>query len=188
MARPWSARCYGVARQREGSRPNSIGGPRGLLFHRPHACARALMARPWSARCYGVARQREGSRPNSIGGCSCLVPLRCGKTTSAASDDSSSIVLPARWSFAYRFRCRKKTSTLLITLECSATLRPLHATIWLDDGFEMLAVFMGLHQMVNVGIYARPAMERSAAGSYLLSAEGPPSLAISPMDKNAQLH
>ena len=26
MARPWSARCYGVARQREGSRPNSIGG------------------------------------------------------------------------------------------------------------------------------------------------------------------
>src|SRR6202051_303776 len=25
MARPWSARCYGVARQREGSRPNSIG-------------------------------------------------------------------------------------------------------------------------------------------------------------------
>src|SRR5450759_3388510 len=27
MARPWSARCYGVARQREGSRQNSIGGP-----------------------------------------------------------------------------------------------------------------------------------------------------------------
>src|ERR1039457_5280641 len=26
MARPWSARCYGVARQREGSRQNSIGG------------------------------------------------------------------------------------------------------------------------------------------------------------------
>jgi hypothetical protein len=25
MARPWSARCYGVARQREGSRQNSIG-------------------------------------------------------------------------------------------------------------------------------------------------------------------
>jgi hypothetical protein len=24
MARPWSARCYGVARQREGSRQNSI--------------------------------------------------------------------------------------------------------------------------------------------------------------------
>src|ERR1700722_12328048 len=27
LARPWSARCYGVARPREGSRPNSIGGP-----------------------------------------------------------------------------------------------------------------------------------------------------------------
>jgi hypothetical protein len=26
MARQWSARCYGVARQREGSRQNSIGG------------------------------------------------------------------------------------------------------------------------------------------------------------------
>src|SRR5664280_2468040 len=26
MARPWPARCYGVARQREGSRQNSIGG------------------------------------------------------------------------------------------------------------------------------------------------------------------
>src|ERR1700676_4917231 len=25
MARPWSARCYGIARQREGSRQNSIG-------------------------------------------------------------------------------------------------------------------------------------------------------------------
>src|SRR6202043_3461976 len=28
MARPWSARCYGVARQREGSRQNGIGAPR----------------------------------------------------------------------------------------------------------------------------------------------------------------
>src|ERR1700676_2369392 len=27
MARPWSARCYGVARQREGSRQTSIGAP-----------------------------------------------------------------------------------------------------------------------------------------------------------------
>ena len=26
MARPWSARCYGVARPREGSRQNSFGG------------------------------------------------------------------------------------------------------------------------------------------------------------------
>src|ERR1700684_465931 len=27
LARPWFARCYGVARQREGSRQNSIGSP-----------------------------------------------------------------------------------------------------------------------------------------------------------------
>jgi hypothetical protein len=32
MARPWSARCYGVARQREGSRQNSIGGPALTFF------------------------------------------------------------------------------------------------------------------------------------------------------------
>jgi len=31
MARPWSARCYGVARQREGSRQNSIGAPACFL-------------------------------------------------------------------------------------------------------------------------------------------------------------
>jgi hypothetical protein len=31
----WSARCYGVARQREGSRQNSIGGPRVNLFYHP---------------------------------------------------------------------------------------------------------------------------------------------------------
>jgi hypothetical protein len=36
--------------------------------------------------------------------------------------------------------------------------------------------------------YAQPTMERSSAGSYLVSAEGPPFLAIGPMDKNAQLH
>src|SRR5271154_4736612 len=63
MARQGSARCYGVARQPEGSRPNSMGPPR---YPSPHR-ARALMARPWSARCYGVARQPEGSRPNSMG-------------------------------------------------------------------------------------------------------------------------
>ena len=34
MARPWSAGCYGVARQREGSRQNSIEQGR-LLTNRP---------------------------------------------------------------------------------------------------------------------------------------------------------
>src|ERR1019366_6090204 len=37
MARPWSARCYGVARQREGSRQNSIGGPALTSFYQPYA-------------------------------------------------------------------------------------------------------------------------------------------------------
>ena len=50
---------------------------------------------------------------------------------------------------------------------------------------------MVLHRMVNVGkrsIYTQPTMERSSTGSYLVSAEGPPFLALGPMDKNAQLH
>src|ERR1019366_4156210 len=38
MARPWSARCYGVARQREGSRQNSIGDPALTSF--PYLSAR----------------------------------------------------------------------------------------------------------------------------------------------------
>ena len=83
MARQWSARCYGVARQREGSRQNSIGHPRVNLTCHPHARARAfpqfsvpaLMARQWSARCYGVARQREGSRQNSIGPPALTLPV-----------------------------------------------------------------------------------------------------------------
>src|SRR5450759_5058391 len=65
MARPWSARCYGVARPRDGPRQNSIGPALTSLISLTRA--RALMARPWSARCYGVARPREGSRQNSIG-------------------------------------------------------------------------------------------------------------------------
>src|ERR1035437_3007456 len=64
MARQWSARCYGVSRQRDGSPQNSIW-PRYPLSS-PSTRARALMARQWSARCYGVARQRDGSRQNSI--------------------------------------------------------------------------------------------------------------------------
>src|SRR6202795_1497481 len=46
LARPWSARCYGVARQREGSRQNSIGGPRVYLIYNPHAGGTHLLTRP----------------------------------------------------------------------------------------------------------------------------------------------
>src|ERR1700680_1176326 len=44
LARPWFARCYGVARQREGSRQNSIGGS-GVLSLRqvPKKLARRRM-------------------------------------------------------------------------------------------------------------------------------------------------
>jgi len=45
MARPWSARCYGVARQREGSRQNSIGGL-GRAFT-PAFRAGSLSLNPW---------------------------------------------------------------------------------------------------------------------------------------------
>src|ERR1019366_2134931 len=61
-ARQWSARCYGVARQRDGSRQNSTGP--ALI---PVVTLTRARARQWSARCYGVARQRDGSRQNSTG-------------------------------------------------------------------------------------------------------------------------
>src|ERR1019366_5111557 len=61
-ARQWSARCYGVARQRDGSRQNSTGP--ALI---PFVTLTRARARQWSARCYGVARQRDGSRQNSTG-------------------------------------------------------------------------------------------------------------------------
>src|ERR1700675_4322106 len=43
MARPWSARCYGVARQREGPRQTSIGGS-GVLSLRHFGLALFI---PW---------------------------------------------------------------------------------------------------------------------------------------------
>src|SRR5665811_1982897 len=46
MAGPWSARCYGGARQREGSRQNSIGGP-ALTWFISLTRAGALMAGAW---------------------------------------------------------------------------------------------------------------------------------------------
>ena len=44
MARPWSARCYGVARPREGSRQNSIGGS-GVLSLRHFGLVLSFI--PW---------------------------------------------------------------------------------------------------------------------------------------------
>src|SRR6202049_2736417 len=65
MARPWSARCYGVARQREGSRQNSIGGS-GVLSLRHFGLVLFI---PWrvGAEQAGAAKdgfgRRDAARP-----------------------------------------------------------------------------------------------------------------------------
>src|SRR5665648_978156 len=65
MARPWSARCYGVARQREGSRQNSIGGS-GVLSLRHFGLVLLI---PWrvGAEQAGAAKdgfgRRDAARP-----------------------------------------------------------------------------------------------------------------------------
>jgi len=59
MARPWSARCYGVARQREGSRPNSIGGS-GVLSLRHFGLVLFI---PWR-----VGAEQAGAAKDGFGG------------------------------------------------------------------------------------------------------------------------
>jgi PrkA AAA domain len=75
MARPWSARCYGVARPREGSRQNSIGGS-GVLSLRHSGwfslslCAWApknLPRRKMQIMAYGFGR-RDAARPARAAG------------------------------------------------------------------------------------------------------------------------
>src|SRR6202790_1736126 len=56
MARPWSARCYGVAWQREGSRQNSIGGS-GVLSLRPFGL---VLFFPWRVGAEDLARRSCG--------------------------------------------------------------------------------------------------------------------------------
>src|SRR6202051_3549727 len=65
MARQWSARCYGVARQREGSRQKRIGGS-GVLSLRHFGLVLFI---PWrvgaeesGAAKYGFGR-RDAARP-----------------------------------------------------------------------------------------------------------------------------
>ncbi len=55
MARPWSARCYGVARQREGSRQNSIGGS-GVLSLRHFSGWFSLSLNPLARGCRRIWR------------------------------------------------------------------------------------------------------------------------------------
>src|ERR1700676_3172457 len=58
MARPWSARCYGVARQREGSRQTSIGGS-GVLSLRHFGLVLFI---PWR-----VGAEQSGAAKNGFG-------------------------------------------------------------------------------------------------------------------------
>ena len=70
MARPWSARCYGVARPREGSRQNSIGGSGvlslrhfGLVLFIPwRVGAEESAAAKMQIMAYGFGR-RDAARP-----------------------------------------------------------------------------------------------------------------------------
>ena len=59
MARPWPARCYGVARQREGSRQNSIGGY-GVLSLRHFGLVLFI---PWR-----VGAEQSGAAKDGFGG------------------------------------------------------------------------------------------------------------------------
>src|SRR6202051_2054401 len=59
LARPWSARCYGVARQREGSRQNSIGGS-GVLSLRHFGLVLFI---PWR-----VGAEEAGAAKYGFGG------------------------------------------------------------------------------------------------------------------------
>ena len=59
MARQWSARCYGVARQREGSRQNSIGGS-GVLSLRHFGLVLFI---PWR-----LGAEESGAAKDGFGG------------------------------------------------------------------------------------------------------------------------
>src|ERR1019366_3300287 len=59
MARQWSARCYGVARQREGSRQNSLGGS-GVLSLRHFGLVLFI---PWR-----VGAEESGAAKYGFGG------------------------------------------------------------------------------------------------------------------------
>src|ERR1035437_6221590 len=74
MARPWSARCYGVARQREGSRQNSIGGS-GVLSLRHFSGWFSLSLGAWVPK--NLARRSFGLL---------VSPARCCSTGSGRLD------------------------------------------------------------------------------------------------------
>src|ERR1035437_9892593 len=91
MARPWSARCYGVARQREGSRQNSIGGS-GVLSLRHFSGWFSLSLGAWVPK--KLARRRMvfvmHVRDDLI------VPIEAGRQMGAGIPGARFIALPGR--------------------------------------------------------------------------------------------
>src|SRR6202790_2614445 len=67
LARPWSARCYGVARQREGSRQNSIGGS-GVLSLRHFGLVLYPLI-PWRVGAEEAGAAKYGNIPGSSASC-----------------------------------------------------------------------------------------------------------------------
>src|SRR5664279_91542 len=84
MARPWSARCYGVARQREGSRQNSIGCS-GVLSLRHFSGWFSLSLGAWVPK--NLARRSFGLL---------VSPARCCSTGSGRLDLDLMISGPPR--------------------------------------------------------------------------------------------
>ena len=103
MARPWSARCYGVARQREGSRQNSIGGS-GVLSLRHFGLVLLI---PWR-----VGAEESGA-------------AKYGKMISAVAMLLDRLGPPGRWQrlLAARWRGRRRSFDLLIS---APRVNPLH--------------------------------------------------------------
>ena len=95
MARQWSARCYGVARQREGSRQNSIGGS-GVLSLRHFGLVLLI---PW----------RVGAEESGAANYRYMV--------SAAAMLLDRLGPPGRWQrlLAARWRGRRRSFDLLIS-------------------------------------------------------------------------
>src|SRR6202035_451410 len=78
LARPWSARCYGVARQREGSRQNSIGGS-GVLSLRHFELVLFI---PWRVGAEEAGAAKSAIMAYGFGGA-----VRVGAEESGAAKD-----------------------------------------------------------------------------------------------------
>src|SRR6202140_5479272 len=79
LARPWSARCYGVARQREGSRQNSIGGS-GVLSLRHFGLVLFI---PWRVGAEEAGAAKDAIMAYGFGGAGSFAPPRTQRRDAA---------------------------------------------------------------------------------------------------------